>query len=125
MQCPLFLFLMTSLLLQAQGYRDCLGGEQEFDEPDLVAICVQQEVVIDEKEEAPSPPQATPVADSNIKNPFSKKCSIENFKDNPDAISYYTGFSDYDQFMTFFYCLGPCVDELVLYLNQRTSLFLP
>lgn len=27
-------------------------------------------------------------------------------------MSYYTGFQDYYQFMTFFHCLGPCVDEL-------------
>lgn len=101
--------------------------KQEFDEPDLVAIGVQQEVVIEEKEEAPSLPQATPDADSFIKNPFSKKCSIENFKDNPDAISYYTGFSDFDQFMTFFYCLGPCVDELdykCSVLESKDQLFL-
>uniref|UniRef100_A0A8W8L3W1 THAP-type domain-containing protein n=1 Tax=Magallana gigas TaxID=29159 RepID=A0A8W8L3W1_MAGGI len=70
--------------------------KQEFDEPDLVAIGVQQEIVIEEKEEALSLPQATPDADSFIKNPFSKKCSIENFKDNPDAISYYTGKSQLD-----------------------------
>lgn len=101
--------------------------KQEFDEPDLVAIGVQQEVVIEEKEEAPSLPQATPDADSFINNPFSKKCSIENFKDNPDAISYYTGFSDFDQFMTFFYCLGPCVDELdykCSVLESKDQLFL-
>lgn len=50
--------------------------KQEFDEPDLVAIGVQQEVVIEEKEEAPSLPQATPDADSFIKNPFSKNAPL-------------------------------------------------
>lgn len=69
MQCPLFLFLMMSPLLQAQGLSH-RKQEFEFDEPDLVAIGVQQEVVIEEKEEAPSPPQATPETDSNVINPL-------------------------------------------------------
>lgn len=66
---------MISPLLQTQGYRDCLGGKQDFDEPDLVAIGVQQEVVIEEKEkkDAPSPPQAIEEADSFIRNPLIKK----------------------------------------------------
>lgn len=127
MQCPLFLFLMMSPPTPSPRLQRLSRRKQEFDEPDLVAIGVQQEVVIEEKEEAPSLPQATPDADSFINNPFSKKCSIENFKDNPNAISYYTGFSDYDQFMTFFYCLGPCVDELdykCSVLESKDQLFL-
>lgn len=52
-----------------------MGGKQDFDEPDLVAIGVQQEVVIEEKEkkDAPSPPQAIEEADSFIRNPLIKK----------------------------------------------------
>lgn len=69
MQCPLFLLMMMSPLLQARGLSH-RKQEFEFDEPDLVAIGVQQEVVIEEKEEAPSPPQATPETGSNVINPL-------------------------------------------------------
>ena len=81
-----------------------------LNEPDLVAIGVQQEVTIwdEEQEEAPSQPESTPEA-TLIKNPFSVKCSIEHNRGNPDVVSYYTGFQNYYQFMTFFHCLGPCV----------------
>lgn len=53
--------------------------------------------------------------------------SIENFELNPKAVSYYTGFNDYNHFMAFYYCLGPSVDELSYQcssLSPKNQLFL-
>ena len=30
------------------------------------------------------------------------RCSIEQYRNNPDGVHYYTGFDDYDHFMCFF-----------------------
>lgn len=42
----------------------------------------------------------------------SVRFSIFNFETNPKLVTYYTGFNDFDHFMVFFHCLGPCVYEL-------------
>ncbi|CAC5357381.1 unnamed protein product [Mytilus coruscus] len=38
--------------------------------------------------------------------------SIENFRDNPEAVSFYTGFRFYEHFMFLFHALGPAAYEL-------------
>lgn len=38
--------------------------------------------------------------------------TVQQFKDNPDFIKYYTGFEDYDHFVYVFSCLGPAAHEL-------------
>ncbi|XP_056010013.1 uncharacterized protein LOC130051679 [Ostrea edulis] len=104
---------------------------QPLEEPDIMAMGVQQEVVIDHTVKTGQADQTpTEIQDLGKKfeqNPFAMKCSIENFKDNADAVSYYTGFSNYDQFMIFYHCLGPCVNELdykCVTLEPRDQLFL-
>ncbi|XP_021369784.1 uncharacterized protein LOC110460901 [Mizuhopecten yessoensis] len=47
------------------------------------------------------------------------RCTIDNFRDNPKAINYYTGFTDFNHFMFFFNCLGPAATDLI---HQFTSL---
>lgn len=83
---------------------------------------VQNEVVIDNEV------STTPVNDAvknlldaevqcNINSCLQGNYSIEHFRYNDKMINYYTGFADYSQFMLFFNCLGPCVNELP---NQST-----
>lgn len=53
--------------------------------------------------------------------------SIEIFVNNPKMVNYYTGFRDYSQFMLFFYCLGPSVNELngqCTLLDPKEQLFM-
>ena len=38
--------------------------------------------------------------------------NIDQFQLDPEAVNFYTSFSNYDHFMAFFYCLGPSVNEL-------------
>lgn len=45
--------------------------------------------------------------DQGIQCELLSKFSVENFHDNPKAIQYYTGFTDFNHFMFFFHCLGP------------------
>ncbi|XP_056006770.1 uncharacterized protein LOC125657786 [Ostrea edulis] len=89
---------------------------QPLEEPDIMAMGVEQEVVIDHTVKTgqadQTPTEIQDLGGKVVQNPFAMKCSIENFKDNADAVSYYTGFSNYDQFMIFYHCLGPCVNEL-------------
>lgn len=53
--------------------------------------------------------------------------SIYNYKLDPDAVAYYTGFPKYDHFMYFFTCLGPAAFDLnykCSVLDQPDQLFL-
>lgn len=55
------------------------------------------------------------------------KFTVENFRNNAKMINYYTGFIDYAQFMLFYHCLGPCVNELGhlgSILDPRDQLFM-
>lgn len=49
------------------------------------------------------------------------KFSVKNFENDPKMIKYYTGFCDFEQFIFFFNCLGPCVSEL----SHQTTLMDP
>jgi len=40
------------------------------------------------------------------------RLSVFEFKDNPSAIQYYSGFDNYDHFMMFFQVLGSAVHQL-------------
>ena len=55
------------------------------------------------------------------------KMSIEDLKDNPDAILFYTGFQDYDHFSFFYNCLVPAIRRLDYKcpkLSEKNELFL-
>lgn len=45
--------------------------------------------------------------------PIEESYSIKFFKDNPKAVSYYTGFSSYNHFIFMFYCFRPAVFDLI------------
>lgn len=49
------------------------------------------------------------------------KFSVKNFENDPKMIKYYTGFFDFELFIFFFNCLGPCVSEL----SHQTTLMDP
>lgn len=49
------------------------------------------------------------------------KFSVKNFENDPKMIKYYTGFCDFEQFIFFFNCHGPCVSEL----SHQTTLMDP
>lgn len=76
---------------------------------------VQQEVEI----ESPSKPDdSLETEQSSLTNEMEVQCkllgrySIENFKINPKAVLFYTGFNSYEHFMFLFYSLGPATFEL-------------
>ena len=55
------------------------------------------------------------------------KTSIEDFKDNPAAVLFYTGFRDYEHFSFFYHCLIPAIHRLDFKcprLSEKNELFL-
>ena len=46
---------------------------------------------------------------------------IQDLKDRPNAIKYYTGFLDYEHFKFFFHCLGPAATNLNYHVNVKYS----
>ncbi len=49
--------------------------------------------------------------DINVMETFLRS-RIQDLKDKPNAIKYYTGFLDYEHFQFFFHCLGPAATNL-------------
>ncbi|XP_076073051.1 uncharacterized protein LOC143044775 [Mytilus galloprovincialis] len=65
--------------------------------------------------------------DKNVQCGLLGDYSIENFINNPKAVSYYTGFSCYDHFIFLFHSLGPAAYELnykCVKLEPKDQLFL-
>lgn len=98
--------------------------------PSQPSICdyqgVQHEIIVessnDETENLDI--ELTPdelVSNESVQCTLLGRFSIENIRTDPKAINYYTGFSNYDHFQFFFYCLGPAASDLKI--NQ--PLFLP
>ncbi|XP_062598931.1 uncharacterized protein LOC134260373 [Saccostrea cucullata] len=59
--------------------------------------------------------------------PVLGKFSIEQLKQEPKKVKYYTSFNDYEHFMFFYYSLGPAVDHLSYkssLLSSKDELFL-
>jgi hypothetical protein len=53
--------------------------------------------------------------------------SIHRWKENPDAIAFYTGFQSYDHFLYLFQSLGPAAEQLSYrsrVLSTKDELFL-
>lgn len=57
------------------------------------------------------------VSNESVQCTLLGRFSIENIRTDPKAINYYTGFSNFDHFLFFFYCLGPAASDLK---NQPT-----
>lgn len=93
--------------------------------PSQPSICdyqgVQHEVIVESSDDETENLEMELTPDELVSNE-SVQCtlrrfSIGNIRTDPKAICYYTGFSNFDHFQFFFYCLGPAASDLK---NQPT-----
>lgn len=118
LQCSLFVWTRTSPS-QAQEICDCSPDtpQQISYSSSILEKGVQQEVEI---EFPPKPDESLETEQSSLTNEVEVQCellgrySIENFKNNPKVVLFYTGFNSYEHFMFLFYALGPAAFETQL-----------
>lgn len=73
---------------------NCIGNEVEIVSEDSVPSLITVDEIQDRRDAE---------IQCNLLSPKTCRYSIDNFKENPKAISYYTGFDDFEHYMLFFY----------------------
>ncbi|XP_021347934.1 uncharacterized protein LOC110446917 [Mizuhopecten yessoensis] len=114
--------------LKTRENRSALQPEQDSQPPDHV----QSEVVIESSEISRADTFSTCLTSTYTQSTQYEinslgMFSVDFFRSNAKMMNYYTGFVDFAQFMLFYQCLGPCVNELChqgSLLDPRDQLFM-